>query len=153
MWQIWIVSLDCFGAGFMGVKPVRTQKSSLFAYICIHVCRMWIFCMRLGQNVFFAWNWVTFWKIVGNFLSHFKAFTLKIKAQYCSYHQLYSIDGINDQSKQECIPVGCVLSTGVAVSRGAVPGPGGLYLVPGGVHGPGGVPGQVLPPLWTDRRL
>ena len=57
--------------------------------------------------------------------------------------------------KQECIPVGCVLSAAVAVSRwGGVPGPGGggctwsqwgctwsggVHLVPGGVPGPGGV--------------
>ena len=36
--------------------------------------------------------------------------------------------------KQECIPVGCLPSATVAVSRG-------VYLVLGGVLGPGGVPG------------
>ena len=58
--------------------------------------------------------------------------------------------------KQECIPVGCVPSAAVAVSRrggctgswaGGVPGPGGctwsggVYLVLGGAPGPVGVPG------------
>ena len=44
-------------------------------------------------------------------------------------------------TKQECITVGCVPSAAVAVSRGGggVPGPGELYLVPGGVvYLPGG---------------
>ena len=45
-------------------------------------------------------------------------------------------------SKQECIPVGCVPSAAVAVSRaGGVPGPGGYTWSQGGVPGPGGVPG------------
>ena len=54
--------------------------------------------------------------------------------------------------KQECIRVGCVpaartWSRGVYLVRGGVPGPGrctwswGVYLVPGGVPGLGGVPG------------
>ena len=55
----------------------------------------------------------------------------------------------NAFTKQECIPVGCLPSTAVAVSRGCtwsggVPGPGGVpgskgvYLVLGGVPGSGG---------------
>ena len=56
------------------------------------------------------------------------------------------------QKKQECIPVGCVplrlwpVSPGMHFSRGGVPGPGEVYLVPGwctwsrgGVPGPRGV--------------
>ena len=35
---------------------------------------------------------------------------------------------------QECIPVGCV----PPARRPYLPGPGGVYLVPGGVPGPGG---------------
>ena len=38
----------------------------------------------------------------------------------------------NRIKKQECIPVGCVPSAGVAVSRGEGAGPGGVYLVLGG---------------------
>ena len=73
------------------------------------------------------------------------------------------------KKQQECIPVGCIPSAAVAVSRGVylvlggvtgpgvylvrgvhlvrgVPGPGGwVYLVPGGCTWSGGVPGQVLP--------
>ena len=62
--------------------------------------------------------------------------------------------------KQECIPVGCVLPA----CRPYLPGPvggctwsRGVYLVPGSVPGSGGVhlvpkgaPGQALPPLWTE---
>ena len=62
----------------------------------------------------------------------------------------FSNDGRKTQ--QECIPVGCVPSAAVPVSRGGgvpgpggdVPGPGGctwsggMYLVRGGIPGPGG---------------
>ena len=82
------------------------------------------------------------------------------------------VQHIDNIYQQECIPVGCVPSTAVVVSRGVggVPGPrgctwpwrgllpggGGVCLLLGGcVSAPrgGGVPGQVLPSLWTDTRL
>ena len=56
-------------------------------------------------------------------------------------------------------PRGCTWSQGVPGPKGGVPGPGVVYLVPGipdpggmylvwgVVPGPGGVPGQVLPPV------
>ena len=64
------------------------------------------------------------------------------------------VQHIDNIYQQECIPVGCVPSAAVAVSRGGVGGvtgprgvylapggsaPGGLYLVPGGVLALGGV--------------
>ena len=53
----------------------------------------------------------------------------------------------NAFTKQECIPVGCLPSTAVAVSQGVYLVLGGtwswgVYLVLGGVTGPGGVPGR-----------
>ena len=47
------------------------------------------------------------------------------------------------------VPGGCTWSGGCTLSQGGVPGPRGVYLVPGGVPGPGGH----LPrysPLWTE---
>ena len=45
------------------------------------------------------------------------------------------------KKQQECIPVGCVPSAAVALSRGGVPGPEGVYLVWGSTWSQGGLPG------------
>ena len=50
--------------------------------------------------------------------------------------------------QQECIPVGCVLSAGVAISGGSAQGgsaPGGVY--PGGVSAWGCLPREVSAPV------
>ena len=96
----------------------------------------------------------------------------------CNFEKLESINGklhfvSMDQSGFDRT-VGCVPSAAVAVSRvggytwsrgvpglggvpgpgGGVPGPGGMYLVPERcTWSRRGVPGQVLPPPWTDTRL
>ena len=61
---------------------------------------------------------------------------------FCGMNRNY-----NSNPKQECIPVGCVPSAASGrISGGGVPGPGGMYQVPGGctwsgdcTNGPGGV--------------